>query len=184
MNSRSQESYEAATNNSTAGTFDFCGPYPSIECRQLGHLSNSDESFVLDQMHQYCQSHPAEHVVYLHSKGSYHPSPLNENWRCALTMAATAKECIEPPNDQCDVCGALFYTQFTTFVPGNMFSAKCSYVLKLLSPLVDFPVKHREAVGEALMLRVRRQLTARVLFDHYDFYGLGRYNSEHWIGTL
>jgi hypothetical protein len=160
----------------------FCGKLPHFVCKQLAHLTNGSESYTLDQMRQYCVAHPNDRVIYLHTKGSYHPNTLNDAWRRALTLGATARECIEPPDDRCNVCGVLFYTQFTTFVPGNMFTAKCEYVSRLLSPLSDFPAKHEEAISEALLLRARRQLTSRLLEDRPDLYGLDRYNAEHWIG--
>jgi hypothetical protein len=160
----------------------FCGKLPHFVCKQLAHLTNGTESYTLDQMRQYCVAHPSDRVIYLHTKGSYHPNTLNDAWRRALTLGATARECVEPPDDRCNVCGVLFYTQFTTFVPGNMFTASCEYVSRLLSPLSDFPSKHEEAISEALLLRARRQLTSRLLEDRPDLYGLDRYNAEHWIG--
>jgi hypothetical protein len=63
-----------------------------------------------------------------------------------------------------------------------MFAAKCEYVAKLLSPLGEFPAKQREAIGE-LLLRARRQLSSNLLHDQVDFFGLDRYNAEHWIGV-
>jgi hypothetical protein len=161
----------------------FCGIYPNIHCRHLGHFTEGSEAYTLEQLRQHCVGHPSERVVYLHSKGSYHPHELNEGWRKALTFGATTKECVDPPDDKCNVCGVLFYTMFTTFVPGNMFAAKCDYVSKLLSPLDEFPAKQREVVGEALLLIARRQLTSNLLNDQVDFFGLDRYTAEHWIGT-
>jgi hypothetical protein len=161
----------------------FCGMYPNIHCRHLGHFTEGSEAYTLEQLRQHCVGHPSERVVYLHSKGSFHPRELNEGWRKALTFAATTKECVDPPDDSCSVCGILFYTQFTTFVPGNMFAAKCEYVSKLLSPLDEYPKKQREAIGDALVLRARRQLTSHFLHDAVDYFGLDRYSAEHWIGT-
>jgi hypothetical protein len=167
---------------SRMSTADFCGAYPHFRCSHLGHRTSGFESITLDHMHQYCRDHQSERVLYLHSKGSYHPSVLNDNWRRVLTMASTAKECIEPPDDKCNVCGALFYTQFTTFIPGNMFTATCAYVSNLLAPLVEFPLKHKEAIGAALLLRTRRQVMTNLMSDRSDLFGLERYNAEHWIG--
>jgi hypothetical protein len=161
----------------------FCGLYPNFRCRHLGHFVNGSEAYTLDQLRKYCVGHQSDRVVYLHSKGSYHHNRLNEGLRKALTFGATTKECVDPPDASCTVCGILFYTQFTTFVPGNMFAAKCDYVAKLLSPMDEFPKKHQEAIGDAMLLRIRRQLTSNLLNDQIDYYGLDRYNAEHWIGT-
>jgi hypothetical protein len=163
---------------------EFCGAYSNFKCHHLAHFTNGSESYTLEQLRQHCMAHSADRVVYLHSKGSYHANHKNEAWRKALTFGATAKECVNPPDDRCTVCGILFYTQFTNFIPGNMFSAKCDYVSKLLSPLDEFPKKQKEAAGEALLLRVRRQLTSNLLHDQVDFFGLDRYSPEHWIGMF
>jgi hypothetical protein len=163
---------------------EFCGAYSNFQCHHMAHFTNGSESYTLEQLRQHCVAHSADRVVYLHSKGSYHANYKNEAWRKALTFGATAKECVDPPDDRCTVCGILFYTQFTNFIPGNMFSAKCDYVSKLLSPLDEFPKKQKEAAGEALLLRVRRQLTSNLLPDQVDFFGLDRYSPEHWIGMF
>jgi hypothetical protein len=172
---------ESRMNNSS----DLCGAYPHFQCHHLGHHTNGFEAITLEHMHGYCRTHPSERVVYLHNKGSFHPVPgLTDGWRQALTLGAIAKDCMEPPDDRCNVCGFMWYTVFATFVPGNMFTAKCEYVSKLLPPLVEFPISHRAAVGEGLLLRARRQLMSNVIPEDLERYGFGRHNAEHWIGTL
>jgi hypothetical protein len=149
----------------------------------MGHHEEGSEVYTLERMRQYCIRNPHHRVTYLHSKGSYHASTLNDNWRKVLTAAALSKDCIDPPDRQCTVCSAMFFTQFTLFVPGNMFTASCGYVSKLLSPVDDFPNRHTEAIAEVLLLRLRRQITTFSLYDRKDYYGLDRYNAEHWIAS-
>jgi hypothetical protein len=172
---------ESLMNNSS----DFCGAYPHFRCHHLGHHTSGFEDLTLDHLHRYCGAHPSERVVYLHNKGSFHPvDHLSLRWRHILTLASTAKECIEPPDDKCNVCGLLWYTVFAVMVPGNMFTAKCEYVAKLLSPLEEFASKHQMAVGEGLLLRTRRHLVSNVFGDRSEVYGFDRYLAEQWIGTF
>jgi hypothetical protein len=163
---------------------DFCGAYPHFRCHHLGHHTSGFEDLTLEHLHGYCRAHPSERVVYLHNKGSFHSLAfLTDKWRYVLTLASTAKECIEPPDDKCNVCGLMWYTVFAVMVPGNMFTAKCEYVAKLLSPREEFPSKHQMAVGEGLLLRTRRQLMSNIFGDRSDVYGFRRYLAEQWIGT-
>jgi hypothetical protein len=163
---------------------EFCDAYPNFNCLHMAHLVTGTESYTLDRLQQYCTRHPTQRVTYLHSKGTFHEDRDNDHWRRALTMAATSRQCLEPPDPSCQLCGIHFFTQFSLMVPGNMFTVHCEYVTKLLSPLEAFPSRHTDAIGEALLLRLRRQITAYSLFDRKDYYGLDRYNSEHWIGKL
>jgi hypothetical protein len=91
-------------------------------------------------------------------------------------------ECVNPPNSTCNLCGLQFFTQFTFFIPGNIFTAHCGYVQKLL-PLEEFHVKHESAVKKILLLRARNQLKSSLLWDQRDYFGLDRYSEEHWIGS-
>jgi hypothetical protein len=170
---------EPRMNNST----EFCGAYPHFQCHHLGHHKSGFEDLTLEHLRGYCLAHPSERVVYLHNKGSFHSYPFNNRWRRVLTLGALAKDCVAPPVDRCDVCGFMWYTVFSVIVPGNMFAAKCDYVAKL-PPLVEFPAKHRAAVGEGLLLIARGQLLVNVFSDGISEYGLERYFAEHWIGTL
>jgi hypothetical protein len=172
---------ETRMNNSS----DLCGAYPHFYCHHLGHHTSGFEHLTLEHMHEYCRAHLSERVVYLHNKGSFHDIPgLSEKWRRVLTRGAIAQECLEPPDDRCNVCGFMWYTVVTLFVPGNMFAAKCDYVASLLPPLVEYQAKHREAVAEGLLLLARRQLMSNSVREQPQLYGLGRHSAEQWIGTF
>ena len=98
-----------------------------------------DERVTMNMLWQNCQVVPDEDahetlVVYLHSKGSFHPSRANNNLRKALTAGALSKECAELPNS-CNVCSVRMSPVPFPHTPGNMWVSRCSYVKKLVSPI-------------------------------------------------
>lgn len=53
-----------------------------------------------------------------------------------MLASITAKECLSAvSNDQCDLCGLHFFVQFNgPIIPGNFFTARCSYINQLIPP--------------------------------------------------
>ena len=160
---------------------------PQLSCEQIGYYETASESVTLQDIYDFCQNEHAvdSRITYIHSKGSYHQTEINTNWRRALTDSVVHPDCLFPPDDQCNVCGAQFYTRFSTMYPGNMWTAKCSYVKKLLPPLEggDYDNLKTEAIVKFLKYRLWGQLNSTVLDDRIDYFGLGRYRLEHWIGS-
>lgn len=157
---------------------------PNLKCKLLKVYKTGSETVTLRQLHGFCRKYPHYRVTYLHTKGSFHVSIKNTNWRRLLTAAAISPECVNPPDATCNLCGLQFFTQFTFFVPGNMFTASCDYVQKLLPFQDDIYMKAREkVVEELLLLKLRNKLKSTLLWDQRDFLGLDRYADEHWIGS-
>lgn len=156
--------------------------HKNLTCSLLDVYDSATEEVTLQRMHDFCNENPKYRVSYIHSKGSYHANVKNTHWRRALTDAAVADGCINPPGDVCNLCGIQFFTQFTFFIPGNMFTAHCDYIRKLL-PFDEYKTKREEAVMNVLSLRLRNQLKAVLIWDQRDFYGLDRYSDEHWVGS-
>ena len=169
----------------------------NLQCTHAGHTEKGTEDFTLQGLHEFCQgvqSHNMDNnhhhrVVYLHSKGSYHHSRVNENWRYHLTAAALHPSCLHPPtpndnssNDQCHVCGLQFFTEWALFFPGNIWTAQCSYVSQLLSPK-DFEGAVDTAMKEVLFLKWKGVLESHLYPDRLDRFGLDRYHTEHWIAS-
>ena len=167
-----------------AAKFDACQGTPNLECRHVQHLAEGSEAVTLQTIYNFCQStHPNHIVTYLHSKGSFHQHQVNERWRKHLTNAAVHKDCRDAVrNQQCNVCGLHFYTQWTKFFPGNMWTAQCGYIQQLWPPK-DFAEHQEEAIAHLLWLRHRGVLTSRLFEDRLDRFGLERYSTEHWIGS-
>jgi hypothetical protein len=79
-----------------------CSPN-HLECVKIAHLDQGFEEFTLQALYQFCQRHDQGkeagevsdslqdadfRVVYLHSKGTYHPSEAQNEWRQELTAGA------------------------------------------------------------------------------------------------
>lgn len=162
--------------------------HPNLVCKQVGFYEQASEAVTLQDIYEFCRQKDTDNgtrVTYIHSKGSYHQTQLNTNWRREMTNSVLHPDCQYPPDDRCDVCGSSFYTRFSTMYPGNMWTAKCSYVRKLLSPREggEYDDKKIESVAKFLKYRLWGQLNSTLLEDRIDYFGLGRYRLEHWIGS-
>ena len=133
--------------------------HPRLECRLLKYHEEAGEAVTLQDLHDYCRDDVADNgedrlvlynnrtsssaaaaasqrrVVYLHSKGSYHSQSENHIWRKQMTEAALHPQCLLPPDDSCDVCGAHFYVRYAITFPGNMWTTRCDYVTRLTPPM-------------------------------------------------
>ena len=162
--------------------------HPDLECKQVGFYEQASEAVTLQDIHDFCRqtdTNEGTRVTYIHSKGSYHQTLVNMNWRREMTNSVLHPDCQYPPDDRCDVCGSSFYTRFSTIYPGNMWTAKCSYVRNLLSPREggEYDDKKIESVAKFLKYRLWGKLHSTLLEDRIDYFGLGRYRLEHWIGS-
>ena len=103
-----------------------------------------------------------------------------------MTSASLHPDCLNPPDDRCDVCGAQFYIKYAIMFPGNMWTAKCSYIRKLLPPNDndgEYIRKKEEAVKRFLMLDLWGVLAATLDTSNVEHFGLDRYAWEHWIAS-
>ena len=83
-----------------------------VQCTHLKHYDIGFEEYTLQALYDHCQAIPSSpnhdnvaRVVYLHSKGTFHNTMTNQNFRRALTNAALHPDCLKPNVDQCNVCG-------------------------------------------------------------------------------
>jgi hypothetical protein len=83
---------------------------------------------------QHCNLNPNGKVVYMHSKGSFHPSTNNNMMRQFLTRGALSEECTFLP-ETCNVCSSRMSPTPHPHTPGNMWLARCDYVRKLIDPM-------------------------------------------------
>jgi len=165
--------------------------HPRLECQLLQYYSDASEAVTLQDVHDFCHSDIAKdenqtRVVYLHSKGSYHSQNENHIWRRHMTDAVLHPDCLNPPDDRCDVCGAQFYIKYAIMFPGNMWTAKCSYIRKLLPPNDndgEYERRKEEAVKRFLMLDLWGVLAATLDTSNVEHFGLDRYAWEHWIAS-
>ena len=61
--------------------------------------------------------------------------------------------------------------------PGNMWTAKCSYIKRLLPPLEggEYDKRKEASIVKFLKYRLWGLLTSTLLDDQVDYFGLGRY---------
>lgn len=149
-----------------------------LKCRHLHHYDQGFEMVTLGDLLQYCRQYPQNRVVYLHPKGSFHPSPSNNRWRRGLTAGSTSKSCISPPDDTCNVCGRTFVSSWGPVFAGSMFAAKCNYVQKLVPPS-ELEYQMKKAYD------TRPENMTFTLFDMSYEYSLaqGRFAAEYFIGS-
>jgi len=167
-----------------------CSAKRGIQCHHVAHYDNGFEEVTLERLYDFCQEHVDFQVIYIHSKGSYHnQGGENDPWRRAMMHAVLHHDCLEPPVTadqsiaaQCHVCGLLFAPVWTFFFPGNMWTAQCSHVRRLLRPNV-----FREKMTSLRDKLVRDYLSTGRLQAHLfptdtnGYLGIHRFASEHWI---
>ena len=162
--------------------------HPRFHCEQLNYYSNASESATLRNLHEYCSLQPdgtTKRVTYLHPKGSFHSHGRQTLWRRMLTDAALHPNCTDPPDDRCTVCGAQYYPIFGSMFPGNMFTASCSYVKQLLPPVEggEYERRREKSIRQFFLLRLEGVLQNTFGFHQDVFFGLDRYQWEHWVGS-
>jgi hypothetical protein len=134
----------------------------------LEHHQEGTEIDSLYSLWEYCVFNPHSKVIYLHSKGSFHPKQANDDLRQFLTAGALSKECLQLPNT-CNVCSSRMSPIPHPHTPGNMWLARCDYIQRLMNP----------RLFEAKMVTVTTipKKNSTSLACH----GLGRYSAEHWV---
>jgi hypothetical protein len=83
-----------------------------VQCSRSARLASGNEEHTLQALYDHCHNDTTTTnslVAYLHSKGTFHPTPRNTNFRRALTDAALHVDCLSLVRvDQCNVCGLQF----------------------------------------------------------------------------
>jgi hypothetical protein len=136
------------------------------DATQLQHDKEGNEVGTLKLLWDYCQKNDlpdGEIVVYLHNKGSFHPSKKNDLLRKWLSRAALSKECSSMPSS-CNVCSYRMSPLPHPHTSGNMWAAKCEYIKQLIDP-TEFGVRMDQLYNN----------------KRSHFIGTGRYAAEHWV---
>ncbi|KAG7374597.1 hypothetical protein IV203_013692 [Nitzschia inconspicua] len=145
--------------------------YPIPNTTLLQHHEQATEMVTLRSLWEYCREERNINasVVYLHSKGSFHPSALNDQLRKFNTLGALSDDCSNMPHT-CNVCSSRFSPFPHPHPPGNMWQAKCSYVKHLNDP--DQFERDMEIV---------KHTTIGNIPVHPSCLGAERFAAEHWI---
>ena len=167
-----------------------------LSCKLLNHSDSAYEEATLQSLYDFCQEQDKEsiRVAYLHNKGSlmaFSHNGTDEIWRGHLTAAAMNEQCWNPPNETCNVCGLQFWPVWSTFFPGNMWTAQCSYVRKLLPP-VGFKAQMDVLYKKTRELEKEGKLT-NGMYPYFEekvisnpiksLFGVERFALEHWVGS-
>ena len=131
----------------------------------IRHDENGGEPGTLGLLWDHCRERndPSEKVVYIHNKGSFHPSKKNHLMRKFLTRGALSQVCMNMPLS-CNVCSSRMSPLPFAHTPGNMWLARCDYVNTLIDPL-----KFEEA------------MRTKVNLGGWGCDATGRHAAEHWV---
>jgi hypothetical protein len=131
-------------------------PRADMKCHQLKYMEQGNEEDTLQDLYEYCVSHPTEHVIYLHDKGSLHPTANNHKVRKMATTAALSNACRSvadlrdsSDDDTCSVCATKYQFLPHGHAPGNHWTANCRYIRTLIPPR-DFEAKRRQMYVDLL----------------------------------
>lgn len=141
------------------------------QCRHLAHYEQGSEMLTLQHLFEHCRANLSKQVVYMHTKGSFHPTYPNTRLRHFLTKAIFSKECMVMPQT-CNVCSSRFSSLPHPHVPGNMWLATCEYISQLLPP---------STFEAAMSAMVRKSRAAPVPSRRPMEIGMHRYSAEHWL---
>lgn len=167
----------------------FCPP--DLKCRNLNFYPKANEEVTLQSLHEYCQKHPQARVSYIHNKGSFSQRDMRF-LRHHATKAALSDQC---SNSTCNVCGMIFQSTPYFHFSSNMWTAQCSYVKNLVSPLEYEPKRRALCQSTELDRRMKDHADKNpfcpssnnaINDDDNDpgklaMYGFSRYSAERWI---
>jgi hypothetical protein len=144
--------------------------FPIENATRIRHDQEGSESETLGLLWNYCRDSPHtenDTVVYIHTKGSFHPSDENTMFRRWITPAALSRECSQMP-PFCNICSFRFSPLPHPHSPGNMWAARCSYIKLLLDP----------TKFEWIM---EQFYTSNKMKESPPEIGTGRFAAEHWV---
>jgi hypothetical protein len=182
--------YTLIGNNATDDIETLCAP--NSECHQLRYIPEGDEGLTLQSVYEYCTQHPLSQVTYIHNKGSFHRSDLNERFRALLNRGVFSDECqsiSDSSDNTCNVCASRFSSFPHFHMPGNMWTAQCSYVQHLIAPATNFADKMEDLFEWVLVAAAKDTDSSSVVIPQptYKQYSLEypvgrkRFAYEHWV---
>lgn len=162
-------------------------------CKRIQHHDNGNEIDTLSSLYEYCTTHQSEKVAYIHNKGSFHPSRVNDRFRHMLNRAVFSEECLllKTPLDttvttntesdklkcECNICSARFSPIPYLYMSGNMWVSHCSYISKLIHPS-----KFASAM-DGMVKSAPIEKFGNVSSSRISQVGTGRCAAEHWVAS-
>ena len=137
------------------------------------HYNTGGEDITLHALWEYCKhnNHTNTKVIYLHSKGSYHPNEANNKLRNFVTRGALSTECANLPHD-CNVCSSRMSPLPHPHTSGNMWLARCDYISRLFDPLLQ---------SATATTKMKNNVLSPQIHEDNPCMGRGRYLGEHWV---
>ncbi|GKY94834.1 hypothetical protein MPSEU_000448600 [Mayamaea pseudoterrestris] len=156
-----------------------------LRCYSKGHVTSKAATLqqILDD-----EDHTAQIVSYIHSNPRVTNSelPVNRGLRNILTKSALSQECMsalqQQPYDQCNVCGLQFATDHALHFKGDMWTATCAYVRKLISPN-EFHESLQRVVKDVLVKRLRGDVKTNLYPEDRVKLENEASTMEQWIGS-
>ncbi len=163
----------------------------NMTCQFLHFYDKGMEDVTLQDVYQYCVEHPRDIVYYLHNKGSFTVSDVNDDWRRFVTKHLLSDDSIsllEQHDDtimdqsslsatSCNVVGCSWQPLPYWHFAANFWMAKCSYVRKLLPPKQFYDTYVRQVVQPLLHAKHRQPDSPYYCLASYFF------QSKHTNGT-
>lgn len=149
-------------------------------CHMLQYVTNGNEELTLGSLYDHCVRNPSARVTYIHDKGSFSKRPANTKRRRYVTKGVLSDACATMPAETCNICSLEFSVLPTHHAPGNMWTADCSYIHKLLPPK-QFASKMREMYTslETCESNITCAIQPNATWPD-NFLGLGRHAMEVW----
>ena len=163
--------------------------YQNSSIYQIQYLKEGNEIDTLLVLYDYCQQHPNDIVGYIHNKGSFHASFVNQKQRRIATRATM--DCYKyllrnrtttTKSSKCNVCTGHFqiFPQYLSMA--NMWSAQCSYINNLIPPS-EFERTLTQFHGDLLERNSTTYHCIQPESNKPNVLGRGRYAFERWVWT-
>jgi len=102
-----------------------------------------------------------------------------------MTYAVTSQECLHPPPNNassCNLCGLYFVAERGMFMAGNIWTAHCNYLSKLVTPHV-YRNRSTAVIKDSLLLHLQMKFDMDLYaFEDFNF-GIDRYSDENWSAS-
>ena len=136
-------------------------------------------------------------ISQLLKQGTYHPRLMNDIWRRYMTYATLSRDCIEFNNQDntkpgssneastCNACGYYFSPIWSPSFFGNMFTARCDYIQRLIPPQ-QFKIQADNMTQQIFQLMHEGRLTINLMSPYQSKMGWmtqSRYADERTWST-
>ncbi|GMH95957.1 hypothetical protein TrVE_jg10982, partial [Triparma verrucosa] len=104
-------------------------------CHHLEHFTEGDDFVALTALYDHCLSHPSHTVAFMHNHESPLDGPPDQDShlrKINLQALIDFDGCATMPAS-CNVCSARFLPLPHFHSAGNMFAARCEYVVNLIT---------------------------------------------------